>query len=158
MQRLKEETGESLAVWTAGSPETSVIFNNPDRRVALTTPAVLITPDITTSSFGSGEEGGGRQQLLAGVLDRRSRESVTSSGSSGGDTVTHIRSFFKGVNQGSKGLLRNVIQLLQETLWHFQLSNLLILIWSKTSCVIWIDKTSLRFLSRLKLHQSVFSC
>lgn len=33
-------------------PDTSDIFNNPDRRAAPTTPAVLITPDISTSSSG----------------------------------------------------------------------------------------------------------
>ena len=80
--RLKGQTAERFAVSTVGSPETSDISNNPDRRVALTTPAVLIIPDITTSSFGCGEEegwGGG------GEVEEEvpNPGSMTSSGSSG---------------------------------------------------------------------------
>lgn len=52
MERLKGKTEERLGVWAVGSPETSVIFNSPDRRVAPTIPAVLIIPDIITSYFG----------------------------------------------------------------------------------------------------------
>lgn len=73
MQRLKEKTEERKAVWTVGSPETSYIFNNPDRRVAPTTPAVLIIPDITTSSFGCKEERGG----WAGAATALGRGTVT---------------------------------------------------------------------------------
>lgn len=64
-ERLKGEAEERLGVWAAGSLETSVIFNNPDRRAALTIPAVLIIPDIITSSFGC-RGVAELQQLLAG--------------------------------------------------------------------------------------------
>lgn len=70
MQRLTAETEERLAVWTLCSPETSDIFNNPDRRVTLTTPAVLIIPDITTSSSGC------RGRMVRWGCDSAGRETI----------------------------------------------------------------------------------
>lgn len=66
MERLKGDT--RVAVCAADSPETSVIFNSPGRRVTVTTPAVLIISDISTSYSGRQEVVGGLQRLLVGGL------------------------------------------------------------------------------------------
>ena len=82
---VKRINGGEVSCLTAGSPETSVIFNNPDRRVALMTPAAIILPDITTSSFSCGW---GAEEEDKASTEVSNLKSVSSSESSERDTMT----------------------------------------------------------------------